>query len=237
MPEGHQRGIDVELDDFTYDGIRKDKYLSKGMGQLMDGVIGEDHFSKDIRVFKEAKVYFSIGGRYYLSKPVDYPFLRDSWMEHARYVKIPLKNNVGRYVKVKLVFDAKWIMVSEVTFESNSSPRDYAVPDVTKSALIVALPPQPPTRVTPTSKQSTPGVMMNSLDKPPTYDALYAAADVINVQVPNIPSFQGVHLCECVRVGEYMKEDTYNSRTGNRPVLVAVKMLRRNADDRASLTI
>lgn len=34
--------------------------------------------------------------------------------------------------------------------------------------------------------------MLNSLDKPPTYDALYAAADVINVQVPNIPSLQGV---------------------------------------------
>lgn len=169
MPEGHQRGVDVELDDFTYDGIRKDKYLSKGMGQLMDGIEGQDHFrfdrgtkikgydwvgwkndtpplnnrdleiifkfdqvrnfssislhcnnyfSKDIRVFKEAHVYFSVGGRYYLSKPVEYPFLQDKWMEHARYVKIPLNNNVGRYVRVILVFDAKWIMISEVTFES-----------------------------------------------------------------------------------------------------------------------
>ena len=75
--------------------------------------------------------------------------------------------------------------------------RDYAVPDVTKSALVVALPPQPPQppqppiRITANPAQGVP-MMINSLDKPPTYDALYAAADVINVQVPNIPSLQGV---------------------------------------------
>lgn len=33
---------------------------------------------------------------------------------------------------------------------------------------------------------------MNALDKPPNYDALYAASDVISSCVPNIPSLQGV---------------------------------------------
>ena len=80
---------------------------------------------------------------------------------------------------------------------------DYAVPDVTKSALVVALPPQvpqqgppqPPIRTTPTLKSvgGTPAVMTSSLDKPPTYDALYAAADIVN-QMPNLQgvSLQGV---------------------------------------------
>ncbi|KAK3088243.1 hypothetical protein FSP39_016545 [Pinctada imbricata] len=135
--------------------------------------------------------------------------------------------------------------------------RDYAVPDVTQSALVVALPPQPqpPFRNTPTPKQGTPIIMTNSLsDKPPTYDALYAAADVINVQVPNIPSLQGVsgnnvyavpnaellltlehtvHLCEAVNVDDFINDDYFMNRNSSRPVLVAVKMLRRNADDRA----
>ena len=43
-----------------------------------------------------------------------------------------------------------------------------------------------------TSVKSLPTTNLNSLDKPPTYDALYAAADVINSTVPNIPSLQGV---------------------------------------------
>ena len=43
-----------------------------------------------------------------------------------------------------------------------------------------------------TSVKSIPSANLNSLDKPPTYDALYAAADVINSTVPNIPSLQGV---------------------------------------------
>lgn len=64
--------------------------------------------------------------------------------------------------------------------------RDYAVPDVTKSSLTVSLPPRPPR-----PPKGTP-IMGNTLDKPPNYEALYAAADIVNVHVPNIPSLQGV---------------------------------------------
>ena len=57
--------------------------------------------------------------------------------------------------------------------------QDYAVPDVTKSALMVTF---PQTRLVNGH---------NNLDKPPpTYDALYAAADIINTQAPNIPTLQ-----------------------------------------------
>lgn len=67
-----------------------------------------------------------------------------------------------------------------------SDSRDYAVPDVTKSSLTVSLPPRPPR-----PPKGTP-IMGNTLDKPPNYEALYAAADIVNVHVPNIPSLQGV---------------------------------------------
>ncbi|WAR31293.1 DDRA-like protein [Mya arenaria] len=151
--------------------------------------------------------------------------------------------------------------------------RDYAVPDVTKSALKVALPPVYPPQV-PTLR----GATLNQLDlAPPTYDALYAAADVVNHQGLNIPNLQGatgnsvysipnaelllsielsvvefprenlrfvevlgegqfgeVHLCEAADIGEYLHDDYTMARNANRPVLVAVKMLRKGADDRAS---
>jgi len=158
--------------------------------------------------------------------------------------------------------------------------RDYAVPDVTKSALIVALPPhtQTPIRVSP-ANNGTPIMINNCLsEKPPTYDALYAAADIVHVNVPNIPNLQGVsgnnvyavpnaellltlehavvqfprenlqfvdvlgegqfgevHLCEAVNVDGYISDEYFMNRaSAHTPkVLVAVKMLRRNADDRA----
>ena len=57
--------------------------------------------------------------------------------------------------------------------------QDYAVPDVTKSALMVTFP------------QARVNIQPNNLDKPPpTYDALYAASDIVNAHAPNIPSLQ-----------------------------------------------
>ncbi|CAC5363993.1 DDR2 [Mytilus coruscus] len=432
MPQGDRRGAEVDLFDFTYDGIFYENHLSNGMGQLIDGETGGDnfrsdkhnfgikgydwvgwkndsmvrnkpveiifkfeqvrnfsfmtihtnnHFSKDVRVFSKAVIYFSVGGKFYQKKPLIHTEYQDKWVEYARDVNVSLSNNIGRYIKVYLYFDDKWIMISEVDFSSKpannytveveppttkgpstlppvipkqdffdvpisydkpsqpmedippskeaapddniiaiivgtlaaliaknlngkvlngnvynsvatddvecdahicngdkSFSRDYAIPDVTKSALVVALPPQPPQpplRGTPNPTQGQP-ILINSLDKPPTYDALYAAADVINVQVPNIPSLQGVsgnnvyavpnaeilltlehsvtqfprdnlqfievlgegqfgevHLCEALNVSEFINDDYFINRNSNRPVLVAVKMLRRNADDRA----
>ncbi|KAH3794423.1 hypothetical protein DPMN_147956 [Dreissena polymorpha] len=60
-------------------------------------------------------------------------------------------------------------------FPSEAESQDYAVPDVTKSALMTF----------PQARKQ------NNLDKPPPrYDALYAAADIVSTQVPNIPSLQ-----------------------------------------------
>ncbi|XP_060568273.1 discoidin domain-containing receptor 2-like isoform X2 [Ruditapes philippinarum] len=394
-----------------------------------------NYFTKDNRVFKTAVIHYSIGGKYFKQKKDKFYFIRDTVVEYARNVYIKLDHINARYIKLELYFDAKWILISEVQFESkpafgnftnelpppttvstttvkqagknkgqemvadpNSSgptidlgsdhnhddyvpvdvgrkhnendihkteekksfeeqyigiiigalaflivvlfvivlfiiirhkkrkhnnnrlgmkpvvdhvtmnmnhvntfhptltgkmsngtmykglpvddmdehhicndSRDYAVPDVTKSALKVALPPiyppQPPVRVQP----------LNQLDlPPPTYDALYAAADIVNSQGLNIPNLQGatgssvysipnaelllsidlsivefprenlrfvevlgegqfgeVHLCEAVDIADYLQDDYIMNRNVNRPVLVAVKMLRKDADDRA----
>ena len=74
----------------------------------------------------------------------------------------------------------------------------YEDVDDFKPPLIVALPPvttpmtPPVTSSKHSSIKSKPNTSLNALDKPPTYDALYAASDVISSCVPNIPSLQGV---------------------------------------------
>ena len=167
--QGDRRGTDLDFVDFTYDGMIQDKFLLDGLGQLMDGEIGDsnfrldhqslgikgyewvgwrndsmdfqgplqitvkfntvrnftsvilncnNHFSKDIRVFKMALVYFSVGGNLYQNKPVKYDFIQDSAVEYSRPVLIRLHNNIGRYVRLQLYFDAKWMMISEIQFYS-----------------------------------------------------------------------------------------------------------------------
>ncbi|KAL3871564.1 hypothetical protein ACJMK2_039555, partial [Sinanodonta woodiana] len=371
-----------------------------------------NYFSKDVSVFRKAIIYLSIGGIYYTAQPVIFNYVRDTVVEFSRPIKINLLNQIGRFVKVHLYFDSRWILISEVNFKSepaygnfteetppptesppvvtpkivsgentqdfhkidvdpggdeedakhetpnhqikkssnddhiaiiigclaaltvillvvgificarhrrqklqrqNLKPtaenhvnihlnhlnghtgekivngnlyngiameepdmdkellnesQDYAIPDVTKSALHVEIPPQTLMR----GQQN--GLI--ALDHPPTYDALYAAADVINSQVPNIPSLQGVsgnsvysmpnadlllsldvpvvqfprenlrfiemlgegqfgevHLSEALHISNYLEEDLFPNRTVSRPMLVAVKILRKGADDKA----
>ena len=44
--------------------------------------------------------------------------MRDTLIEYARHIMIPLDNRIGQYVRLQLVFDSKWMMISEVQFES-----------------------------------------------------------------------------------------------------------------------
>ncbi|XP_074653908.1 discoidin domain-containing receptor 2-like isoform X2 [Tubulanus polymorphus] len=99
-------------------------------------------YSKDVRVFKKAQVWFSVGGKYFNPPPIEYRYMRDGLMEFARPVKIRLQNRVGRYVKIQLEFDARWIMISEVSFESTPAEGNFTleIPPPTTT---------PTTRVTP----------------------------------------------------------------------------------------
>ncbi|KAH3710786.1 hypothetical protein DPMN_070281 [Dreissena polymorpha] len=78
-----------------------------------------NYFTKDVRVFKTAAIYGSVGGLYYWQKVDNYHFIRDTVVEYARKVQIKLGNMIARYVKVELYFDAKWILISVVQFDSS----------------------------------------------------------------------------------------------------------------------
>ena len=75
-------------------------------------------YTKDVRVFKMALIYFSVGGNLYQNQPVKYDFIRDNAVEYARPVMIRLNNSVGKYVRLQLYFDDKWMMISEIQFVS-----------------------------------------------------------------------------------------------------------------------
>ncbi|KAH8335765.1 hypothetical protein KR074_001051 [Drosophila pseudoananassae] len=75
-------------------------------------------FTKDVQVFVHAKVFFSIGGRYFSGEPVQFSYMPDTIMDHARDVTIKLHHRVGKYLKINLYFAVKWIMLSEISFIS-----------------------------------------------------------------------------------------------------------------------
>lgn len=71
-----------------------------------------------LKVFKEARVMFSVSGRRYKGEPITYTTIEDRIFEHSHNVSIKLHHRVGRFVKIQLYFAAKWLMISEITFES-----------------------------------------------------------------------------------------------------------------------
>jgi discoidin domain receptor family protein 2 len=72
------------------------------------------------QVFNYARVFFSIGGRYYDPNPITAYYAPDEILEHPRFVKIKLKNRIGKFIKVQLFYASRWMMVSEVFFVSGS---------------------------------------------------------------------------------------------------------------------
>ena len=74
--------------------------------------------SREVSVFRSARVYFSIGGVHYQSPSVIIEPARDD-VESVRQVVVPVvPNRLGRYVRLVLAFNLRWIMISEVQFIS-----------------------------------------------------------------------------------------------------------------------
>ncbi|KAK3875429.1 hypothetical protein Pcinc_019713 [Petrolisthes cinctipes] len=76
-------------------------------------------FTKDTQVFSRARVLFSVGGEYYDTQtPVEVVPEVDRIFEKARNVTLALHNTPGRFVRLQLYFALRWLLISEVTFQS-----------------------------------------------------------------------------------------------------------------------
>lgn len=70
------------------------------------------------QIFSQIDILFSIGGKYYTGEPITYTYMEDKIFESSRNITIKLHHRVGKYVKLRLHFSDRWIMISEVTFDS-----------------------------------------------------------------------------------------------------------------------
>lgn len=61
---------------------------------------------------------FSIGGQIYNGRTLSYSYMPDLVLENARNVSIHLLHRIARFVKLRLFFADRWIMLSEVYFDS-----------------------------------------------------------------------------------------------------------------------
>ncbi|TGZ50938.1 Uncharacterized protein DBV15_11023, partial [Temnothorax longispinosus] len=77
-----------------------------------------NQFTKDIQIFSEVSVMFSIGGKYYTGDPIVYSYMEDKIFEQPRNITIKLHHRIGKFVKLRFSFASRWIMISEVTFDS-----------------------------------------------------------------------------------------------------------------------
>ncbi|XP_026809567.1 discoidin domain-containing receptor 2-like [Rhopalosiphum maidis] len=90
-------------------------------------IFTNNFFSKNVQVFSKARVQFSVGGLHYHGRSVWYTYMPDTVLENARDVDIQLHNHVGKYVKIQLYFYSKWIMISEVKFDSEPLAQNVTV--------------------------------------------------------------------------------------------------------------
>ncbi|RWS16002.1 discoidin domain-containing receptor 2-like protein [Dinothrombium tinctorium] len=82
-------------------------------------------FRKSMEVFSSARIYFSFDGNRWSKSPLDFEYMPDHIMETPREVVIHLTHKVARFVKFSLKFGAKWLLISEVRFDSRPVVGDY----------------------------------------------------------------------------------------------------------------
>lgn len=82
-------------------------------------------FMRDVQVFSEAIISFSIGGRHFQGEPIRYIYEEDNIFENSRNVTIKLHHRIGRWVRIELRFSARWILISEVVFDSDVAQGNY----------------------------------------------------------------------------------------------------------------
>ena len=76
-------------------------------------------FSKQISIFKTAIVTFSLNNdRTSYSNAIISEQDRDEIFEIARPILIELNNHIAKYVRLDLYFGSKWLLISEITFDS-----------------------------------------------------------------------------------------------------------------------
>ena len=86
-------------------------------------------FGRDIGVFSATELHFSVGGKVFdgpRSQPVVYVAGCDDFVEQSHYVTVPIQPaRAARFVRLLMHFDRRWIMISEVHFDTEPVSESY----------------------------------------------------------------------------------------------------------------
>ncbi|KAK4311284.1 hypothetical protein Pmani_017193 [Petrolisthes manimaculis] len=105
--DGRRQPLEIT---FQFDSVRNFSALH---------VYTNNFFTKDTQVFSRARVLFSVGGLYYhVQTPVEVEPEVDRIFENARNVTLHLHHTPAKFVKLQLYFTLRWLLISEVTFDS-----------------------------------------------------------------------------------------------------------------------
>ncbi|XP_025602982.2 discoidin domain-containing receptor 2-like [Athalia rosae] len=92
-------------------------------------IYSNNQFTRDVQVFSQVDILFSVGGKYYTGEPITYTYMEDKIFETSRNITIKLHHRVGKFVKLRLHFSARWIMLSEITFDSDVAHGNFTAED------------------------------------------------------------------------------------------------------------
>ncbi|XP_043286300.1 discoidin domain-containing receptor 2-like [Venturia canescens] len=80
-----------------------------------------NYFSRHVQVFSRAEVSFTEDNEFYEDdEPLSYSYIPDIVLENARNVSIALHGRRARTIKLRLYFANRWIMISEIIFETSN---------------------------------------------------------------------------------------------------------------------
>ncbi|KAG8041599.1 hypothetical protein G9C98_002892 [Cotesia typhae] len=94
-----------------------------------------NQFSRDVQVFSQVDVLFSIGGTYFSGEPIVYTYMEDKIFETSRNITIKLHHRVGKFIILRLHFSSKWIMLSEVIFDSDIAHGNFTLEEFVTTDL------------------------------------------------------------------------------------------------------
>ncbi|XP_002736738.1 discoidin domain-containing receptor 2-like [Saccoglossus kowalevskii] len=90
-----------------------------------------NQFDQGVSLFASVVIWFSVKGGYYSTNSLRFTPQRDDTHPDAKHLNIELNHNIGETVKCQFEYYSRWIMFSEVSFESSFMTENYTVPSST----------------------------------------------------------------------------------------------------------
>lgn len=110
-------------------------------------IFANNQFTKDVEVFAKAEVMFSIGGRRYKGEPITFDYIEDHIFESPRNVSIKLHHRIGRFVTLRLYFASRWILLSEITFDSDAVKGNFTEEEEYPQGNVIQMSPSHPPEI------------------------------------------------------------------------------------------